>query len=79
MHLHLKVHVSIVATNSINIEVDISICDRACENRPCEHKNGQFLACLLYHNLINIYTTATKSSSLLENLMGFLLQFTEMG
>ena len=42
-------------------------------------KNCQFLACLLYHNLITIYTTATKSSSLLQNLMGFLLQLTEMG
>ena len=42
-------------------------------------KNRQFLACLLYHNLITIYTTATKSSSLLQNLMGFLLHLTEMG
>ena len=42
-------------------------------------KNHRFLACLLYHNLITIYTTATKSSSLLQNLMGFLLQLTEMG
>ena len=36
-------------------------------------KNHRFLACLFYHNL-TIYTTATKSSSLLQNLMGFLLQ-----
>ena len=35
-------------------------------------KNRQFLMYLLYHNLITIYTTATKSS-LLQNLMGFLL------
>ena len=42
-------------------------------------KNRRFSACLLYHNLITIYTTATKSSSLLENLMGVLLQLTEMG
>ena len=42
-------------------------------------KNPRFLACLLYHNLITIYATATKSSSLLQNLMGFLLQLTEMG
>ena len=42
-------------------------------------KNWQFLACLLYHNLVTIYTTTTKSSSLLQNLMGFLLQLTEMG
>ena len=44
-----------------------------------EHKKCQFLVCLLYHNLITIYTTATKSSSLLQKVMGFLLQFMEMG
>ena len=42
-------------------------------------KNHRFLACLLYHNLITIYTTATKASSLLQNLVGFYLQLTEMG
>ena len=42
-------------------------------------KNHRFLVCLLYHNLKTIYTTTTKSSSLLQNLMGFLLQLTEMG
>ena len=36
-------------------------------------KNRQFLMCLLYHNLITIYTTAIKSSSLLQTLTGFLL------
>ena len=41
-------------------------------------KNRRFLACLLYHNLMTIYTTATKSSQLLQNLMGFLLELTEM-
>ena len=41
-------------------------------------KNFQFLACLLYHNLITIYTITTKSLSLLQNLMGFLLQLMEM-
>ena len=41
-------------------------------------KNRRVLACLLYHNLLTIYTTATKCSSLLQNLMGFLLQLTEM-
>ena len=40
-------------------------------------KNCQFLACLLYHNL-TIYTTTTNSSSLLQNLMGFLLKLMEM-
>ena len=39
----------------------------------------QFLVCLLYHNLITIYTTAAKSSLLMQNLMGLLLQLTEMG
>ena len=49
-----------------------AIGDRACENRDhVSAKNRRFLACLLYHNLIVIYTTATKSSSLLQNLMGF--------
>ena len=54
-------------------------CDRACENQPPEHKKCRFLARLLYYNLITIYTTATKSSTLLKNLMGFLLQLTEKG
>ena len=42
-------------------------------------KSCQFLACLLYHNLITIYTTATQSSLLLQNLMGFLLKLVEKG
>ena len=42
-------------------------------------KDHRFLTCLLYHNLKTIYTTTTKSLSLLQNLMGFLLQLTEMG
>ena len=41
-------------------------------------KNCRFLVCLLYHNLITIYTTATKSSSLLQNLMDVFLQLTEI-
>ena len=57
-----------------------AIGDRACENRDhVSAKNRRFLACLRYHNLIVIYTTTTKSSSLLQNLMGFLLLLTEMG
>ena len=40
-------------------------------------KIANFLS-LLYHNLISIYMTTTKSSSLLQNLMGFLLQLMEM-
>ena len=34
---------------------------------------------LLYHNVLTIYTNATIYLSMLQNLMGFLLQFTEMG
>ena len=40
-------------------------------------KNANFLP-LLYHNIITIYTIATKSTSLLQNLMRFLLQLMEM-
>ena len=58
---------------------DFEICDRAYENRPPEHKKCRFLTCLLYHNLITIYTTATKSSLLLQNVKGFLLHLMEMG
>ena len=41
-------------------------------------KSHWFLLYLLYHNLITIDTTTIKSWSQLQNLMGFLLQFTEM-
>ena len=54
-------------------------CDQACENRPSEHKNCRYFPSLPYHNQITIYITTTKSSSLLQNLMGFLVvQLTEM-
>ena len=43
----------------------VIVCDRACKNEPSEHKKLPILACLLYHNLITIYTTAIKSLSLL--------------
>ena len=33
---------------------------------------------LLHHNLIACYTNTTKSLSLLENVVGFLLQFMEI-
>ena len=42
------------------------------------HVSINFLS-LLYYNLGNIYTNKIKSTSLLQNLMGFLLKFTEMG
>ena len=52
-----------------------SICDRACKNRPSEYKKLPiFVVCFL----ITIYTTTTKSLSLVQNLMGFLLQLTEI-
>ena len=40
-------------------------------------KNVDFLD-LFYHNSKTIYVNTTKSSSLLQNLVGFLLQLTEM-
>ena len=42
-------------------------------------KLPNFCLCSIIRNLITIYTTATKSSSLLQNLMNLLLQLTEMG
>ena len=45
--------------------VRFHICDWACKNLLSEHKKLLILSSLLYHNLMNIYTTTTKSSSLL--------------
>ena len=42
---------------------------RPTKINPLSAKNSWFLSSLLYHNLITIYTIATKSSSLLDNLM----------
>ena len=50
---------------------------KACKNWPSECK--MISSFFLYHILIIIYTTTTKFSSLLWNLMGFLLHFTETG
>ena len=41
-------------------------------------KNHWFCSSLVYHNMITIYTTAIKSSSLMQNLMGCLLQLMEI-
>ena len=57
----------------------INNCDQACKNQPSECKNHRFCSSLLYHNSITIYNTATKSSSLLYNLMDFHLKHMEMG
>ena len=52
-------------------------CDQACKNQPCKHKKLPLLCvCSIIINLLCIPTT--KSFPLLQNLMGFLLQFTEM-
>ena len=40
---------------------------------------AQKIAFVLYYNFITIYITTTQSSLLLQNLMGFLLQFMELG
>ena len=39
------------------------ICNRACKMNHLSAKNCRFLAHLQYHNLITIYSTATKISS----------------
>ena len=43
-----------------------------------EHKKLLIFLFLLYHNLVAIYTIATNDSSLLQNLMGFLLHLMDM-
>ena len=42
-------------------------------------KKSPIFPYLLYHNLRTVCTNTIKSLSLLQNLMGFLLKFTEMG
>ena len=56
----------------------IRICDWACENQPCKRKKIANFSSLQYHNLRNNCTNIIKPLSLLQNLMGFLLKFTEM-
>ena len=56
---------------------------KAYVNRPAiiDHlsaKNFHFVLHLLHRNLITIYTNTTMSFLPLQNLMGFLLQLTEM-
>ena len=51
---------------------EVLICDWAHENQPSEHKKLPiFCFCFII--------ATTKSSSLPQNLMGFLLQLTELG
>ena len=52
--------------------------DQTCNNRPSECKKLLIFLDLFYHNSKTIYINTTKSSSLLQNLVGFLLQLTEM-
>ena len=42
------------------------------------HVSAKITDCLLYHNLINVYTNRTRCLLLMDILMGFLMQFTEM-
>ena len=42
-------------------------------------KKSPIFSFLLYHNLRTIYSNKTKSVSLMQNLMGFLPKFTELG
>ena len=44
-----------------------------------EHKKLLILSSFLYQNLMIISTSRTKIFVLMQNLLGFLLQFTEIG
>ena len=50
----------------------------AYKNQPCKRRKSQIFQFLLNHNLQTICTNIIKPLSLLQNLMGFLLKFTEM-
>ena len=77
LHKHLY-NFDVQKQKDTQILVCMYICDRACKNQSSECKKSRFLA-LPYRNLIMFNTTTTKSSPLLQNLMGFLPQLTEMG
>ena len=59
------------------LSITIIVTGPAKTNHVSAKKSPIFLY-LLYHNLQTIYTNAPKSLSLLQNLMGFLLKFTEI-
>ena len=46
--------------------------------KPYEDEKSLIFSFLLYHNVITIHTNMTKCLPLMQNLMEFLLQFTEM-
>ena len=48
-----------------------------CKNQPCECKKIADLSSFLCHNLITIYTNGTEGFLLMQNLMSFLLQYTD--
>ena len=50
-------------------------CNQVCENQPCQHKKS-LIFCI--YVIINIYTNVAESFPLLQILMSFPLQFTEM-
>ena len=58
--------------------IDWWACDWPCKNQQCECIIIVDFPTLLYHNLQTIYTNTTKCLPLLQNLMGFLLQFTQV-
>ena len=56
----------------------LRICDQACKNQQWESKKLPHFPVLLYYNLQTVCTNTIKSLSLLQNLMGIHLKFTEM-
>ena len=82
IYIHIYIHISQMLIFTHATYIAMYVCTYVTGPVKIDHlsaKNYRFLVCLLYHNLVTIYTTATKSSSLLQNLMGFLLQLMEMG
>ena len=55
-----------------------TICNMWLGLQPYGHKKSPIFSSLLYHNLQTANTNNTKSLSLLQNLVGFLLKFTEV-
>ena len=51
------------------------ICDWACESQPCEHKE---ISDSFVFALYKLFILMHQNLLLLQNLLGFLLRFTEM-
>ena len=75
---HIWAYICVATTSYIPSITRDSAGDKACNNQPYECKELPISLSLLYHNLQTTGTNKIKSLSLLQNLMGFLQEFTEM-